>query len=127
MGFKTPLNQVIGLGTAKGGTSHWWHQRLTAVAMIPLGLWLAFALARVDLGSYAALVDWIREPLTAVLLTLTVGGLIYHSWLGIRVVLEDYVAAEGAKLVSLLLSSFAHAFLLVVCLYSILKIALGTA
>lgn len=127
MGFKTPLNQVIGLGTARGGTTHWWHQRVTAVAMIPLGLWLAVALARLDLGSYAALVEWIRDPLTAVLLTLTVSGLIYHSWLGIRVVLEDYVAGEGAKLVSLLLSSFAHVFLFAVCAYSILDIALGAA
>ena len=51
--MKSPLNQVIGLGSAKGGTSHWWHQRITAVALVPLGLWFAIAILGVDLGSHA--------------------------------------------------------------------------
>lgn len=126
MSFKSPLNQVIGLGTAKEGVSHWWHQRLTAIAMLPLGLWFAISLLTLDLTSYLALITWIRQPMTAVLLSLTVLCLIYHSWLGVRVVLEDYVAGKGTKVVSLLLSSFAHAFLAAVCLFSILKIALGS-
>lgn len=125
--MKSPLNQVIGLGAAGEGTSHWWHQRLTAVAMIPLGLWFAIALLGVDLGSQAALVAWIREPLTAILLGLLAACLVYHSWLGVRVVLEDYVAGNGAKLVALLLSSFAHVFVFAVCLFAILRIALGAA
>jgi succinate dehydrogenase / fumarate reductase, membrane anchor subunit len=126
MSFKSPLNQVIGLGAAKEGVSHWWHQRLTAVAMLPLGLWFAISLLIVDLGSHAALIEWIRQPMTAILLSLTATCLIYHSWLGIRVVIEDYVGGKGAKLVTLLLSSFAHAFLGATCLFSILKIALGS-
>jgi succinate dehydrogenase / fumarate reductase membrane anchor subunit len=125
--MKSPLNQVIGLGAAKEGTSHWWHQRLTAVAMLPLGLWFAISLLGLELGSHAALSAWIRQPITAILLSLTATCLIYHSWLGIRVVLEDYVAGNGSKLVALLLSSFAHAFLFAVCLFSILKVALGAA
>jgi len=123
--MKSPLNQVLGLGAAKEGPSHWWHQRLTAVALLPLGLWFALALPSVELGSHAAVIAWIREPMTAILLTLTVICLVYHSWLGVRVVLEDYVGGQGAKIVALLLSSFAHAFLLAVCLFSILKVALG--
>jgi succinate dehydrogenase / fumarate reductase membrane anchor subunit len=126
MSFKSPLNRVIGLGTAKEGASHWWHQRLTAVAMLPLGLWFAFSVLGVDLGSHAALVGWIGDPMTAVLLILTAACLIYHSFLGVRVVAEDYIAAKSAKIVVLSLSAFAHAFLGVVCLISILKIALGT-
>ncbi|HEY5666273.1 MAG TPA: succinate dehydrogenase, hydrophobic membrane anchor protein [Gammaproteobacteria bacterium] len=125
MSFKSPLNQVMGLGSAGGGTHHWWHQRLTAVAMVPLGLWFAFSLIGIDLGSREALVSWIGEPLTAVLLSLTSACLIYHSWLGISVVVEDYVGGKGAKIVCLTTSSLAHAFLLAVCLFSILKIALG--
>ena len=122
--MKSPLNQVLGLGAAKEGTGHWWHQRLTAVAMVPLGLWFAIAVLSVDMSSYTALVTWIREPLTAILLCLTASCLLYHSWLGVQVVLEDYV--HGAtKVVSLLLSTFAHAVLFVVCLFSILKIAFG--
>jgi succinate dehydrogenase / fumarate reductase membrane anchor subunit len=125
MSFKSPLNQVLGLGSAGGGTSDWWHQRLTAVAMVPLGLWFALSLLGVDMGSREDLVIWIREPLTAVLLSLTAACLLYHSWLGIRVVVEDYVGSKSAKIVVLSVSSLAHAFLLAVCLFSILKIALG--
>jgi succinate dehydrogenase / fumarate reductase membrane anchor subunit len=124
MSFKSPLNQVFGLGSAGEGTSHWWQQRLTAIALIPLGLWFAVALARIDLGSYEAAIAWIRHPVTAVLLSLTVGCLIFHSWLGIRVVVEDYVG-RPARLVVLLVSSFAHIFLIAICLFSILKIAFG--
>jgi succinate dehydrogenase / fumarate reductase membrane anchor subunit len=125
--MKSPLNQVIGLGSAKGGTAHWWHQRITAVALLPLGLWFAFALPGVDLGSHAALVAWIREPMTAILLALTVSCLSYHSWLGVGVVLEDYVGGNAAKVVALLLSSLGHAFLFAVCLFSIFRIAFGSS
>jgi succinate dehydrogenase / fumarate reductase membrane anchor subunit len=125
--MKSPLNQVIGLGSAKGGTSHWWHQRVTAVAMVPLGLWFAIALLGVDLGSRAALVAWIGEPMTAILLALTVSCLSYHSWLGVSVVLEDYVGGKAAKVVALLLSALGHAFVFAVCLFSILRIAFGSS
>jgi len=124
---KSPLNQVIGLGSAKEGTSHWWHQRLTAVAMLPLGLWFIASMAAQDLRSHAAVVAWISQPLTAILLSLTVVCLIYHSFLGVRVVLEDYVGGSGKKVVALLLSSFAHAFLVAVCIFSIFRIAFGAA
>jgi succinate dehydrogenase / fumarate reductase membrane anchor subunit len=126
MSFKSPLNQVRGLGSAKGGTEHWWHQRLSSIALIPLGLWLALALARVDLGSHAALVAWIREPMTAILMGLTAACLIYHSHLGVRVVLEDYVGGEGAKVAALALSAFVHVFAAAVALFAILRIALGS-
>jgi succinate dehydrogenase / fumarate reductase membrane anchor subunit len=124
--MKSPLNQVIGLGSAKDGTTHWWQQRLTAIALIPLGLWFAISLIRIDLGSHAVVTGWIRQPMTAILLCLTCGCVIYHSWLGVRVVFEDYTRA-GAKLAGLLLSSFAHAFVFAVCLFSVLKIAFGAA
>jgi succinate dehydrogenase / fumarate reductase membrane anchor subunit len=93
--------------------------------MVPLGLWFALALPGLELASHAALVAWIRQPMTAILLALTVTCLVYHSWLGIRVVLEDYVGGEGAKLIALLVASFAHVFVYAVCLFAILKIAFG--
>jgi len=124
--MKSPLNQVIGLGSAKDGTSHWWQQKLTALALIPLGLWFALSLPGVELGSHAAVTAWIAEPMTAILLCLTSSCVIYHSWLGVSVVFEDYTRG-AAKLTGLLLSSFAHAFILAVCLFSILKIAFGGA
>jgi succinate dehydrogenase / fumarate reductase membrane anchor subunit len=124
---KSPLNQVLGLGSAKEGTSHWWHQRLTAVALVPLGFWFVASMAALDLASYEAVVSWIRQPLQAVLLTLTASCIIYHSWLGVRVVVEDYIGAKGAKVVALSLSSFAHVFLAAACLFAIFKVALGAS
>jgi succinate dehydrogenase / fumarate reductase membrane anchor subunit len=121
--MKSPLKQVIGLGAAHEGPSHWWQQRVTAVALVPLGLWFALTLPGLELGSHAAVVAWIGAPLNAILLVLTASCLIYHSWLGVGVVLEDYIGHSGVKLVALLLSSFAHAFAFAVCVFSILKLA----
>ena len=123
--MKSPLNQVLGLGTAREGASHWWHQRITAVALVVLGLWFALSLLGLDLGSHDALVAWISDPITAVLLSLTVTCLTYHSWLGIQVVVEDYVGGKASKVGVLLVSLFAHAFVLAACLFSVLKIAFG--
>ena len=127
MNLITPLNRVLGLGSAKGGSEHWWVQRLTAVALIPLGLWLAISLAAFESISYSALVVWVQQPLTAVLLILTVSTLVYHSHLGVQVVLEDYVHAPGVKVVCLVLSAFAHVFLATATLFSILKVAFGAS
>ena len=124
MNLISPLNKVLGLGSAKGGAEHWWVQRLTAVALVPLGLWFALALAALDELTHAALGAWIAEPLTGVLLILTVVTVLYHSYLGVQVVVEDYVSGY-AKVVSLVLSAFAHVFLAVAGLFSILKIAFG--
>jgi succinate dehydrogenase / fumarate reductase membrane anchor subunit len=117
----------LGLGAAKSGVEHWWMQRLTAVASVPLGLWLAVSLLRSDSLSYAAVVAWMRGPTTAVLLLLTVFTVAYHSYLGIQVVVEDYVEAKGAKVVVLVISAFAHFFLLIAALFAVLKVAFGAA
>jgi succinate dehydrogenase / fumarate reductase membrane anchor subunit len=114
----------LGLGSAKGGADHWWAQRLTAVALLPLGLWLAYSFATLDGHNYAAVVNWIQRPLTSVLLILAVVTVLYHSFLGVQVVIEDYVGGK-AKVVVLVLSSFAHVFFAVAGLFSILKIAFG--
>lgn len=123
--MKSPLNRVLGLGSAHEGPSHWWQQRVTAVALVPLGLWFVLSLPGLALDSHAAVVAWIGAPFNAILLLLTASCLIYHSWLGVSVVLEDYVGHSGVKLVALLLSSFAHAFAFAVCAFSILKLAFG--
>ena len=107
--------------------AHWWHQRLTAVALIPLSLWFAFGLTGIDLGSQAAVVAWIGGPLNATLLGLLATSGVYHSWLGVRVVLEDYVPDEGQLRVSLACSQAAHAVVLAVCLFAILRVVFGPA
>lgn len=122
----TPLNRVLGLGAAKSGVEHWWLQRLTATALLALGLWFAISLLRLDLGSYAGVVAWLREPITSVLLILSVLCAVYHSYLGVQVVVEDYVPASSAKTVVLVLSAFAHVFAVTAGVFSILRVAFGT-
>ena len=72
MSLMTPLNRVLGLGTAKGAAEHWWLQRMTAVALLPLGLWLAYELLTLGSFDYASVVAWVREPVTSLLLILLV-------------------------------------------------------
>jgi succinate dehydrogenase / fumarate reductase membrane anchor subunit len=122
----TPLNRVLGLGNAKGGAAeHWWVQRLTAVALVLLGLWFAIELALLDDFSYRTVAAWVARPYSSVMLILFVIAAGYHSYLGVRVVIEDYVHGKGARVVALLASTFAHAALTVAALFAILRVAFG--
>lgn len=125
MSLRSPLGRVLGLGTAKDGTSHWWGQRLSAVALLILGIWFAWMLAITPDLSHAAVVAEIGRPINAILLLLLSVTMAYHSYLGVQVVIEDYVHAPGLKLVALILSRFAHILLAVAALFAILKIGLG--
>jgi len=125
MSLRTPLGRVLGLGSAKDGTSHWWGQRVSAVALLLLGLWFAFALATMSAFSHADVIAFVAKPINGVLLLLLTAALAYHSYLGIQVVIEDYIHAPGIKVLSLLLSRFLHALLGVAGIYAILKIGLG--
>ncbi len=125
MSLRTPLGQVLGLGTAKDGTSHWWGQRVSAVALVFLGLWFAWSLAVTPDFSHAAVVAEIGRPINSILLLLLSVTLGYHSYLGIQVVIEDYVHAPGLKVAILLLSRFAHILLVAAAVFAILKIGLN--
>lgn len=125
MSLRTPLGRVLGLGTAKDGTSHWWAQRVSAVALIFLGTWFAFLLATMPGFSHAEAVAAIGRPLNSILLLLLSVTLGYHSYLGIQVVIEDYVHAPVLKVIALLLSRFAHVLLVVVAVFAVLKIGLN--
>lgn len=126
MNLVTPLNRVLGLGSAKGGAEHWWLQRLSAAALVVLGLWLAIALASLDDYSFATVVEWIGRPVTSIMLILTVLTASYHSYLGVQVVLEDYVHSAGLKTVSIMLSTFVHFALAIAGIYSIARVAFGS-
>lgn len=125
MNLITPLNRVLGLGSAKGGSEHWWVQRLTAVALIPLGLWLAWSLMRLQDFSYLVVSAWIGRPVTSILMILTVLTLTYHSKLGVQVVIEDYVSGKGSKVCTLVVSTFIHVVIAVAAVFAILKVAFG--
>jgi succinate dehydrogenase / fumarate reductase membrane anchor subunit len=124
MSLQSPLNKVLGLGSAKEGTGHWWSQRMTAISLIPLTLWFAFSLLSIDHASYPAIVNWIAEPLHSILLILLVISLVYHSSLGLQVVIEDYVHG-AAKIVILISVQLAHVVLAVAAIYAVIIVSLG--
>ncbi len=122
MSLRSPLGRVLGLGSAKDGTSHWWGQRVTAVALLLLGLWFAFVLATISGFSHAEVIDFAGRPVNGVLLLLLTASLAYHSYLGLQVIIEDYVHSAGLKVTALIASRFAHIFLAVAAVFAILKI-----
>lgn len=122
---KTPLGKVMGLGSARSGTEHWLAQRVTAIAGIPLVIFLiGFILTHVG-ASRAELVASVKNPAVAVLLALTVINLLWHMRLGLQVVIEDYVHAHAAKLAALLLNTFLTVAMGAAALYAILKMSFG--
>ena len=125
MSLRSPLGRVLGLGTAKDGTSHWWGQRVSAIALLFLGLWFAVSLAIMPGFNYDETVAFIARPVNSILLLLLSVSLAYHSYLGLQVVIEDYVHAPGVKLIALVLSRFAHVLLAVAAVFSVLKIGLN--
>ena len=125
MNLVSPLNKVLGLGSAKSGSEHWWAQRLTAVALVPLGFWFALSIALFEDFSYTTVAIWIQQPITGILLLLSVLVAVYHSHLGVQVVVEDYVHGKATRLTLLIVSSFAHVVLAVAGVFSILKVAFG--
>lgn len=125
MRLVTPLNRVLGLGSAKDGVEHWWAQRLSAVALALLGLWLVFAFLGLADLRYATVVGWLQAPLTSILMLLTLLTLGYHSHLGVQVVIEDYVHATGLKMSALIVSTFVHIGVVVAGVFAVLKVAFG--
>jgi succinate dehydrogenase / fumarate reductase membrane anchor subunit len=124
MSLRSPLGHARGLGSAKDGTHHFWVQRVTAVALIPLVLWFAFSVARLHAMDYAAVKWWVSYPPIAITLVLFIGTAAYHSMLGVQVVVEDYVGGEGKKIATLLLSKFLHFAVAAAAIFAVLKIAL---
>ena len=125
MSLSTPLHRVLGLGTAAGAAEHWWLQRLTAVALAVLGVWVAIEVVLLPDFSYGTVHAWVHRPYSAVMLILFVLAVGYHSYLGVQVVIEDYVASKGAKVASIMGSALAHTGLSIVAIFAILRIAFG--
>ena len=127
MSLRSPIGRVLGLGAAKEGASHWWSQRVTSVALLLLGLWFVASLLRMSSFEHEVVVAWIAGPVNAVLLLLLVATLIYHSLLGVHVVVEDYVHPHGLKIATMLLLTFAHWTLAALAIFAVLRIAFGGA
>ncbi|NNF39848.1 MAG: succinate dehydrogenase, hydrophobic membrane anchor protein [Woeseiaceae bacterium] len=125
MSLRTPLGRVLGLGTAKDGTSHWWAQRVSAIALAILGLWFAWCLASMTDFGYVSVVAEIGRPINNILLLLLSMTLAYHSNLGIQVIIEDYVHTPGIKMLALITSRFLHILLAAAAVFALLKIGLN--
>ncbi len=124
--MRSPLGRAIGLGSAKEGVEHWWMQRITAVALVPLMLWFVIAVIGLVGADLETVQNWVSRPLPAILLVLLLIASFYHMSLGLQVVIEDYVHTELAKLglvIAIRLLCFAFA---VAGIFAVLSIALGT-
>ncbi len=125
MSLKSPLGKVLGTGSVKNGTGHWWSQRVTAVGLVFLGLWFAAELICLDSFDYQNMTVFLSSPYNAVLLILLVGTVMYHSMLGVQVVIEDYVHHGSLKVVSLMLIKFAHVLAGALGVFSVLRVGFG--
>lgn len=127
MSLRTPLSKAVGLGAAGEGAGHWWMQRMTAVALLPLVIWFAFSVALIGEMNYEAITAWIASPIVAVLIILLIVSGFYHLQLGMKVIIEDYTHVEWMKLTGIILVDFACILLMVAGILSVLKIALGAS
>jgi len=93
--MRSDLGRVRGMGSAKEGVHHWWMQRLTAIALIPLIMWFVASVAGLAGAGHAETVAWLSQPLVAIAVILLVVATLYHAALGIQVVVEDYIHHEG--------------------------------
>ncbi len=121
---QTPLKKAEGLGSAHEGATHWWHQRITAFAAVPLIFWLVCSVASHVIGaSYEAFTVWLSAPHNAVLMILSILMLFYHAALGTQVIIEDYLHNMNLRIAKLILTKLFFMVAAVVCVFAVLKIA----
>ena len=126
MSLRTPLSKVRGLGSAKDGTEHFWHQRVTAIANIPLILGFALVLVNAVGKSHAEVAALLGSPFVVILLLLMIVSITWHMRLGMQVIIEDYVSSEGRKIAALLLNNLFCITMAVAGGYAILKLGFAT-
>ena len=123
--MRSPLGRAIGLGSAKEGVEHWWALRVTSIALVPLVLWFVIALIGLAGADHGTLVDWVSQPLPAVLLVLMLVAMFYHSALGLQVVIEDYIDNEAVRLGLIIAMRLGHILLAALGIFAVLRIAIG--
>ena len=121
--LRSPLGRVMGLGSAKEGVAHWWVQRLTAVAMIPVLIWFVIEIVSLTGAPRAAVVAWLHSPFAAIVTVLMLIAVFYHMALGVQVVIEDYIHSEWSKITLLVLNKFVAFALAAAGIFAVLRIA----
>ena len=117
------LRRALGLGSAKGGVRHWWMQRLTAIALVPLSIWFVISVIYLLGADHERVTSWVSNPIVALLLILMLTTMFYHLRLGLQVVIEDYIHAKSLKLMCVVGNDFVNIALAVACIFAVLKIA----
>ena len=125
--LRSPVGRAIGLGSAKEGVEHWWLQRVTAVALVPLTLWFVVSVVRLSGADIDTVRDWVGRPLPSILFVLLLIATFWHTSLGLQVVIEDYVHTDLAKLGLLIVIRLACFALAVAGVIAVLAIAFGTS
>jgi succinate dehydrogenase / fumarate reductase membrane anchor subunit len=125
MSLRSPLGKVLGKGSAHAGPHHWWSQRVSSIALVPLSVWFVASLLALPGLSYESVHAWMGQSASALLLILLVLLAAWHSRLGVQVVVEDYVHDSGSKTLALVLSTFAHTLLAAAGVLAVLKVYFG--
>jgi succinate dehydrogenase / fumarate reductase membrane anchor subunit len=121
MSIQTPLGKVRGHGAAHTGTRHYWLQRLTAIALVPLTLWFVWAVVRYVGAPYEEVIAFFGHPVSAVAMLMFVLMALGHMLLGVQVVIEDYIRKEGSKIALLLLLNFVVLAIAITCVVAVLR------
>ena len=122
MHYRTPLSRVRGLGSIQSGTNHWWMQRITAIALIPLSL---FAISLLDLmisAPYKETLSWLASPLHSTIIIAWLISVFYHAALGLQVVIEDYIAVEGLRIIAVWTVNLVFFLLALAAVIAVLRI-----
>lgn len=122
MSIQTPLGRVRGYGSAKSGTQHFWYQRMTAVALVPLTLWFVWAVVRYTGAPHAEVMMFLSHPVSGIAMAMFVVVGLVHMLLGAKVVIEDYIHRESTKIALLVLLHFAVFAVGATCVVSVLRI-----
>jgi succinate dehydrogenase / fumarate reductase, membrane anchor subunit len=126
MSLRSPLGRVLGTGSAKEGVHHWWLQRLTSIALVPLTIWFVVSLLSLPSFEHVTVISWMAQSWTALLLILFILAATWHSQLGVRVVVEDYIHG-GSKALTLVVITFIHTLVASAGVFAVLKVAFGGA
>ena len=125
MNLQAPLAKARGLGSAKSGTHHFWNQRLTAIALVPLSLWIMVSIVKMTAMDYQTVSAWMASPLNAVLVLIFILAMYYHALLGVQVVIEDYIHTEWQKIACIILVKFLIILTGLTSALAVLKVFLG--
>lgn len=125
MDMRTPYAKITGKGSTKSGTGHFWQQRLTALANVPLTLFLVWLVTQLAGSDRAGMVEMVSNPLVSGLIVLTILSVAWHMKLGMQVVIEDYIHAEGLKIYLIIANSFFALALAGLSIVAVLKLSFG--